>query len=58
MTKEKLYLFWRSRAKDEYCNRVGMGVAMCYPSAIGLTKDEYMHYPKNTGDDEITAIWA
>ena len=44
---------------DTYnCHRLGMGVAMCYPSEIGITKDIFLSKPKNFGDDEITAIFA
>lgn len=44
---------------DTYnCHRLGMGVAMCYPSAIGITKDIFLSKPKNFGDDEVTAMFA
>ena len=54
----QVFPFHFQHIHDVYCHRVGMGVAMCYPSEIGITKDIFLTAEKNSGDDEITAIWA
>ena len=58
LTKDRTLLWYKNKHSTEYCHRLGMGVAMTYPSAIGLTKDVFLKHPKNTGDDELMAIWA
>jgi hypothetical protein len=35
-----------------------MGVAMCCPKEIGLSKEIYLNCSKNFGDDEITAVFC
>ena len=54
----KVYGFIQMLDHDIQCHRLGMGVAMCYPSKIGFNKSIFLSKPKNFGDDEITAIWA
>ena len=56
--KYKLYYYYSIYDKDIICTIGGMGVAMMVPSKLGITKDLYLKYPKNYGDDEITAIYA
>lgn len=44
---------------EDYCHRLGSGCMCSRPTDFpGLTKDLFMSYPKNTGDDEILAVWA
>ena len=54
----RVYGFIQTLDHDVQCHRLGMGVAMCYPSKIGFSKSIFLSKPKNFGDDEITAIWA
>ena len=54
----KIYGFIKQVDHDVICNRLGMGVAMCVPSQIGISADIFLSRSKNFGDDEITAIWA
>lgn len=54
----RVFTFHSKRTDDIYCHRVGMGVAIMKPSAINIKKDMFLNAEKNSGDDEITAIWA
>jgi hypothetical protein len=54
----KKFLWYKTKHGTEYCHRLGMGTAMSYPSKIGLSKNIFISHPKNTGDDEIMALWA
>lgn len=44
--------------EDVWCHRLGMGVAMFHPKMVGLDKSIFLSSPKNTGDDELMALWA
>lgn len=56
--KYNLYYYYSIYKEDIICTIGGMGVAMMMPQKLGITKDLYLKYPKNYGDDEITAIYA
>ena len=56
--KYKLYYYYDRQEQDVLCTIGGMGVAMMNPQKLGITKNLYLNYPKNYGDDEITAIYA
>lgn len=55
-SKKKILWFKRPDTKDIVCQRLGMGVAMCYPKTLGLTCKPFLSKPKNFGDDEIMAV--
>jgi hypothetical protein len=50
--------YFQNNEEDHLCHCVGMGVAMYYPKKIKLNKFFYLNYPKNIGDDQITAVWS
>lgn len=54
----RMLICYDKQHDDIWCHRLGMGTAMFHPKTIGITKDVFMSFPKNTGDDEIFAIWA
>lgn len=54
----KLLFWYKLKHGTEYCHRLGMGVAMCFPTKLGVSKEIFMCEPKNTGDDELMALWA
>ena len=54
----RVFPFHVKRNKDVYCHRVGMGVAIMKPAVIKIKKDIFLTAEKNSGDDEITALWA
>lgn len=56
--RDRQLLWFKLKHPTEYCHRLGMGVAMSYPSKLNLTKDIFLKHPKNTGDDELMALWA
>ena len=56
--RDRQLLWFKLKHPTKYCHRLGMGVAMSYPSKLNLTKDIFLKHPKNTGDDELMALWA
>ena len=56
--RDKQLLWFKLNHPTKYCHRLGMGVAMSYPSKLNLSKDVFLKHPKNTGDDELMALWA
>ena len=51
-----LLLFARKLEEDTRVHTIGMGVGGCVPKRIGMCWNWYSKYPKNQGDDEITAM--
>lgn len=56
--RDKQLLWYKLKHDTQYCHRLGMGVAMSYPSKLNLSKNIFLNHPKNTGDDELMALWA
>ena len=52
------YAFWDGQDKDLQVHVTGMGVGGCVPKNIRMSWNWYSQYPKNQGDDEITALYC